>query len=669
MFGQKAKRAQTSAETEMGERSDPSSIGAICAHRIAKPPNALNVKIGESLTHQWSCSEEYGSNRYALFVRNCEQIEKNGRQTILSDKFGCAPRNASSTARFSINYSISSVYQNANDSVPLSVFGSSQLLSPPFGRFFRIECILSLLPKGPNAIEMPNCSQNLSDREKTLNELLTPAMTHQKRFIDMVETKVSSGWIGVEKEGNDEEQTLAQNVAQKGQSIGTKQRRPFEIWHDQMPISGESEEVPVMALSPFLERAYSIFTSPVSPPIPPSSTPFSHAASENAQSVPFSKVPMSNAPPDTPTVSTAIFNPTTVPDIGPSPAVNHAVPKPFPQTFSPPFGLLPSSSAAFVPSPFILRHNFSENELEITAKEEKRDDKTFGEGKALTEKMEEITRAFVPLIIVNKSGHPFYANSALSHNLPTRHCSWTMLNTALLVWSIFSTLHWLCLLAAKLRSSVVVRRRLKISPKQKMAVAKMGAMKRKMMRQKRHCDGIRQRRNLYPEMGPFTDNERSSPAGKRRAQQKALRTVRQRHLLHRTVGMPMPTMDTNRKRTDQQNDQQKRQLPFPVAKRRQKTKNALGRRLVSNLDRIREEEEEEGRRENHRQKLVIGGRSSEEMTDGSEGKSGKLAEKTAFWDGWAHREKQIEKMASKIGEGQQKQQMNSDSNENMFKFF
>ncbi|KAL3112748.1 hypothetical protein niasHT_019722 [Heterodera trifolii] len=668
MFGQKAKRAQTSAEAEMGERSNPSSIGAICAHRIAKPPNALNVKIGESLTHQWSCSEEYGSNRYALFVRNCEQIEKNGRETILSDKFGCAPRNASSTARFSLNYSISSVYQNANDSVPLSVFGYSQLLSPPFGRFFRIECILSLLPKGPNATEMPNCSQNLSDREKSLNELLTPAMTHQKRFIDMVETKVSSGWIGVEKEGNDEEQTLAQNVAQKGQSIGTKERRPFEIWHDQMPISGESEEMPVMALSPFLERAYSIFATPVSPPIPPSSTPFSPAASEIAQSFPFPTVSMSNAPPDTPTVSAAIFNPTTVPDIGPSPAVNDPVSKPFPQAFSPHFGLLPSSSAAFFPSPFVLRHNFSENDLEITAKEEKRDDKTFGEGKALTEKMEEIIRGFVPIIVAQNS-----TNASVELVMLLTYCGHSILcqlcalpqfaHSALLMdnakHGTSRLVHLLDFALALPFGCQIALLRRRASPAKNFAKTKNGSGQ----------NG--QRRNLveYPEMGPFTDNERSSPAEKRRAQQKALRTVRQRHLLHRTVGMPMPTMDTNRKRTDQQNDQQKRQMPFSVAKRRQKMKNALGRRLVSNLDRIREEEEEEGRRENHRQKLVIGGGSSEEMTDGSEGKSGKLAEKTAFWDGWAHREKQIEKMAGKIREGQQKQQMDGGNNENMFKFF
>uniref|UniRef100_A0A183BVP2 Uncharacterized protein n=1 Tax=Globodera pallida TaxID=36090 RepID=A0A183BVP2_GLOPA len=60
---------------------------------------------------------------------------------------------------------------------------------------------------------------------------------------------------------------------------------------------------------------------------------------------------------------------------------------------------------------------------------------------------------------------PFFHNA--STPFPSRHCSWSMLNTALLTWSIFSTLHWLCLLGGKLRSSVIVHRRLTIFAKTK----------------------------------------------------------------------------------------------------------------------------------------------------------------------------------------------------------
>uniref|UniRef100_A0A183CRD2 50S ribosomal protein L35 n=1 Tax=Globodera pallida TaxID=36090 RepID=A0A183CRD2_GLOPA len=95
---------------------------------------------------------------------------------------------------------------------------------------------------------------------------------------------------------------------------------------------------------------------------------------------------------------------------------------------------------------------------------------------------------------------PFFYNA--STPLPSRHCSWSMLNTALLTWSIFSTLHWLCLLGGKLRSSVIVHRRLTISPKQKMAAAKMNAMRRKMMRTK-HRGGLKHRKSLIEVTEPI----------------------------------------------------------------------------------------------------------------------------------------------------------------------
>uniref|UniRef100_A0A914I7X3 ZP domain-containing protein n=1 Tax=Globodera rostochiensis TaxID=31243 RepID=A0A914I7X3_GLORO len=567
MVGGRAKRAQRSAE---GGKS------VICAHQIIKPTNSLKVEIGEHFTHRWSCSEEYGPNRYVLFVRNCEQIERNGKRIILTDKFGC-PSEGVPAGHFSLNYS-DSTRHNANNSSLLTVFGHSQLFSSPVGSLFRIECILLLVPKvgGANATELPNCSRNSSTagRENVLSKLLTPTMANQKRFIDMVETSVSSQWIRV-GDGHKDRPALSKHFGTflEKLSSGSKEHR---------------EEAPNMALNPFLERAYSIFATSV--PTVPSIPPTAITAPPTRSTVP-------NAEPVTPTAPATVppmaqFTPSTVSD------TEGAIP-----SSSPKEPATPSFSSS-LPLIGIRRDGSSSSPPNLgnlnTPSENKHP--KFESHHYVRQQNEQISQETSQNSFYVNVSCPFFHNASTPS--PSRHCSWSMLNTALLTWSIFSTLHWLCLLGGKLRSSVIVHRRLTISPKQKMAAAKMNAMRRKMMRTK-HCGGFKHRKSLIecPDNGT---TDRKSPSERRRAQQKALRTVRQRHLLHRTVIGAMPPLGFDQ-------PESVHQLSLSAAThRRQNQINDRRRRMVSNLGRI-QEEEGEGKRGCHRQEKsgagILDGRS------------------------------------------------------------